>query len=277
MAVYRYPPEVHEFVKLWAPVYRDADLAEECNKLFGTNFNVDRMKAFRNNHNYRNGHKQWSKEEYWRYQKRYPQGMYEFIRDNSWGVPSKDMARMVKEKFGVEFSAVGMKQFRQRHGIKSGLTGWYQRGHSPGNKGRKIEEYMSPEAVAKVRQSTFKKGHRPANEKELGSIMVMKGRKYIKVSQAEYLWDRWKPYNHYIWEQHHGPVPEGRKIMHKDGDPMNCDIDNLELVTFAELVTMNRKGYRSKDPEQTMTGLAVVRLMNKAKEKRTQRKGEEDD
>ena len=95
MAVYRYPPEVHEFVKEWAPKLRDRDLAEACNKKLGTNFTAGSMKAFRGNHGYRNGKKQYTKEEYWKYQTYYPQGMYEFIRDNSWNVGSADMARMV--------------------------------------------------------------------------------------------------------------------------------------------------------------------------------------
>ena len=129
--VYRYPPEVHEFVKTNATKMRDSMLAEECNKTLGTNFTASTMKAFRGNHGYRNGKKQWTKEEYWKYQRRYPEGMYEFIRDNSWGVSSREMAEMVNEKFGTDFSQTMMKQFRQRHGIKSGVTGWYRKGNPP--------------------------------------------------------------------------------------------------------------------------------------------------
>ncbi len=137
MAVYRYPQEVHDFVKEWSPKLRDQDLAKACNEALGTGFTAQSMKAFRCNHGYRNGKKQWTKEEYWKYQTRYPQGMYEFVRDNSWNVGSKEMAEMVNEKFGTSFTPTMMKQFRQRHGIKSGLTGWYQKGHAPGNKGKK--------------------------------------------------------------------------------------------------------------------------------------------
>ena len=95
MAVYRYPQEVHDFVKKWSPKRRDQDLAKACNEELGTSFTAQSMKAFRGNHGYRNGKKQRTKEEYWKYQTRYPQGMYEFIRDNSWNVSSKDMAEMV--------------------------------------------------------------------------------------------------------------------------------------------------------------------------------------
>ena len=88
MAIYRYPPEVHEFVKSHCEKLRDDDLAEECNKALGTAFTAKSMKSFRNNWGYKNGKKQWTSEEYWKYQKHYPKGMYECVRDNSWGVSS---------------------------------------------------------------------------------------------------------------------------------------------------------------------------------------------
>ena len=122
MAVYRYPQEVHDLVKEWAPKLRDRELAALVNDKCGTSFTDQSMKAFRGNHGYRNGMKQWTGAEYWKYQTKYPQGMYEYIRDNSWGVSSKEMAERVKELFGYEMTPTCMKQFRQRHGIKSGVT-----------------------------------------------------------------------------------------------------------------------------------------------------------
>jgi hypothetical protein len=32
------------------------------------------------------------------------------------------------------------------------------------------------------------------------------------------------------WERHHGPVPDGYEVHHKDLDKQNNDISNLELV-----------------------------------------------
>lgn len=32
-----------------------------------------------------------------------------------------------------------------------------------------------------------------------------------------------------VWEMFNGPIPEGRQVMFKDGNPLNCKIGNLEL------------------------------------------------
>lgn len=37
-----------------------------------------------------------------------------------------------------------------------------------------------------------------------------------------------------IWRDHHGDIPDGHVIHHKDGDRSNNDIDNLECVTHSE-------------------------------------------
>lgn len=272
MAVYRYPPEVHEFVQKWAPKLRDQELAAKCNAELGTNFTAAKMKAFRGNHGYRNYKKQWTPEEYWKYQTQYPQGMYEFIRDNSWGVSSKEMAEMVNEKFGTDFSPTQMKSFRQRHGIKSGVTGWYQKGHAPGNKGKKLEEYVTdPERVADIKKrmapTQFKKGQKAINEYPLGTIVITSdGYKIRKRSMTGELWERWEFLHRAVWEEHNGPVPEGMMISFLDSNRLNCDIDNLMLITKGEGAALTRLGLRSEDPDLTDAGLNLIRLKKAAKD-----------
>lgn len=42
---------------------------------------------------------------------------------------------------------------------------------------------------------------------------------------------RWKPYARWWWEKNRGPVPEGRLVLHKDGDDLNDAPGNLILGT----------------------------------------------
>ena len=276
MAVYRYPPEVHEFVKDHACKLRDQELAAACNDALGTHFTASSMKAFRGNHGYKNYKKQWSSEEYWKYQTKYPQGMYEFIRDNSWGVSSQEMADMCNEKFGTHWTKDGMKQFRQRHGIKSGCTGWYQKGHPPGNKGKKLEEYVGEERAAEIKKklapTQFKKGNAPMNELPIGSIVVNKeGYKLRKRQMEGTLWERWEFLHRAVWAEHNGPIPEGMMVIFRDGNRLNCDISNLTLVSKKENAALNKLGLRSEDPDLTDTGINLVRLRLAAKEAKKRR------
>ena len=274
MSIYRYPPEVHEFVKRLAPVLRDEELALACNKELGTSFTKDSMKSFRGNHGYKNYQKQWTSEEYWKYQTRWPRGMFEFIRDNSWGVSSQAMADMVNEKFGTDFTAQRMKCFRAKYKIRSGETGWFRKGHSPGNKGRKQSEYCTPEAIEASRKHQFKKGQKPPNQLPVGSIRCNKHGYLIRKKQMEGTqWERWEFLHRAVWEEYNGPVPDGMAVIFKNGDKSNCSIDNLMLISRAELATMVKKGLISEDPELTEAGLAMVRLMQKARD--LKKRGEE--
>lgn len=42
-----------------------------------------------------------------------------------------------------------------------------------------------------------------------------------------------------VWEILNGPIPDGRQVMFKDGNPLNCKIDNLELN-----VIIDRSAYK---------------------------------
>lgn len=37
-------------------------------------------------------------------------------------------------------------------------------------------------------------------------------------------------YHRYLWEQHNGSIPAGYKVYFKDGNQLNCRIDNLECL-----------------------------------------------
>lgn len=274
--IWAYPPEVHEFVREWCKHLRDADLARECNERFGTDFTASSMKAFRGNHGYRSGlgHGLTSEE----YEARhYPEGMLAYIREHSWGVPSKEMAEQVNAKFGTSFTATAMKQFRQRHGIKSGLTGWFRKGREPGNKGKRLEEYINdPERVEDIREkiakTQFKPGHHPKNKLPVGTIVKnTDGYLLRKKSMQGTQWERWEMLHRAIWEEQNGPIPKGMMLTFLDGDRTNCSIENLELITQRENSLLLRRGFRSGDAELTKAGILAVRLEIAAKEKEKER------
>lgn len=48
------------------------------------------------------------------------------------------------------------------------------------------------------------------------------------------------------WENHYGSIPNGYIIHHKDGNKLNWDIDNLELLSRCEHVNEHRDVVKQK-------------------------------
>jgi len=64
-------------------------------------------------------------------------------------------------------------------------------------------------------------------------------------NQKGYLIVRFKnkviPLHRYIWEQHHGKIPRGMEIHHKDHDITHNHLNNYELITKKD--NLKRKRY----------------------------------
>lgn len=81
----------------------------------------------------------------------------------------------------------------------------------------------------------------------------------------------WVPLHNLIWEELHGPIPDGHFIRYLDGDVRNLDPSNLILVTRAENVIANRWQAQGALPEG---GITTLILLAKIREKlRTQNQG----
>ncbi len=49
----------------------------------------------------------------------------------------------------------------------------------------------------------------------------------------------WRPEHRVIWEEHNGPVPEGMVIHHIDGTKINNNIENLQMMTPSDHVSLH--------------------------------------
>jgi hypothetical protein len=69
----------------------------------------------------------------------------------------------------------------------------------------------------------------------LGSTSVRAdGIRYIKIAYDGPKQRRWVQYARFLWETINGPVPAGKRVLHRDGDVSNDDIRNLMLGTAAD-------------------------------------------
>jgi hypothetical protein len=112
-------------------------------------------------------------------------------------------------------------------------------GEVPPNKGKRQKEWMSARGRKKVKASQFKKGNLPHNTRSDFDIVIRRdssGHDYqhIRVSLS-----KWIPLHRYNWERVHGKIPPKMKLVFKDGNTMNCAVNNLELLTAAELMKRN--------------------------------------
>jgi hypothetical protein len=91
------------------------------------------------------------------------------------------------------------------------------------------------------KETQFKKGNLPHNTLYDGCVRI----RHHKRDNRDYQWIRiskgnWKMYSRYVWEQHNGKIPAAHIIVHKDGNTLNCDITNLEMISMAENIKRNR-------------------------------------
>lgn len=192
------------------------------------------------------------------YSAKYPKGMEAFIKSIAEGKSTAELVEAVNNKFGAGTIGIRqMKAYKKNHGINTGLTGQFEAGHIPVNKGKK----MSAEVYAKAAPTMFKKGDIPANHMNIGEYThTTDGYLVRKVQEQGTQWERFEFVHRKVWEEHNGPIPEGKMVSFLDGDKDNCNIDNLVLIDNHENLELNRSKLRFSEAEFTKAGLAVAKV-----------------
>jgi len=184
----------------------------------------------------------------------------EFIKANYQLLIQIELTEAFNIAFNDEKTVQQIRSFTRNHRIRSGRTGYFDKGHESWNKGTK--------GLTHRNRTSFKKGDIPKNTKPLGAERVDNKDGYIHVKIAEpdpytKATTRYKQKHVVIWEKKHGPVPKGMAVIFKDGKRLNCDISNLILVSRAELLNLNQNHYR-EIPEELKAGqLALSKLETK--------------
>ena len=256
----RFPPEVHQFIRENVVGRTAEELAAMTNAAFGTNFTKETMRGYKNNHKLKSGtpcglpkgHPS----------RLFPAPVADFIRSNYKGIGAQKMTSMVNQEFNTAYSVSQITAYYKNHKLNSGLTGRFQKGHVPPNKGNKGV------CAPGCEKTQFKKGHTPANKLPIGTILT-KADGYVWKKIGEGARD-WRQLHILNWEEAHGPVPDGYLIIFKDGDHQNCALDNLTMVTRGEHAVMNKSGLRPESPEYMDSAILIAKIKiaaNKRKKK----------
>lgn len=167
-----------------------------------------------------------------------------FIRENYMTMPSKRMAdQLNRSDMFIRTRKRQLGLITPRHIIEKFIDdSRVKKGNIPLNKGKKWKDFMSKEGMRNSRKTCFKKGNIPHTTKHDGCIVIKHGHK--KRDGRPYKWIRlskskWQPLHAYNWKRAGNKIPKGYIVVFKNGDTMNCDISNLELISMKENVKRN--------------------------------------
>lgn len=262
----RYPKEVHSFIEENVAGRTTRQLTAMVNERFGEGlFTESSMKSYKANHKLRSGTPCGLPKDH--ASETFPQHVGDYIRANYIGVGPKEMAERLNKRFGASYTSAQLKGFYANHKLSSGLTGHFEKGCVPPNKGKKGVRHAGCE------KGWFAKGHTPFNKLPIGTVL-MKSDGYLWRKLGEGARD-WRQEHILVWEAANGQIPEGHKIIFKDGDRTNCDLGNLAMCSNDVHLQMVRRGLRFEDPELTETGMMVAKVQRAAFGKKVRKKQEE--
>ena len=170
--------------------------------------------------------------------------------------------------FGEPLTESQIGNAKTRYGVKSGTHGGrFQKGMVPYNKGRKWDEFMSPEGQARSLGTCYKEGNMPHNalDKPVGCERVDSKDGYVWVKVAERpsrqdCNDNWRLRHHLAWEEANGPVPPSTMIVFADHDKRNFDPNNLVAVPRDLWVRISQMRMEYHDRESLEACMMRARL-----------------
>lgn len=169
---------------------------------------------------------------------------------------------------GIRKAAEYMQRQREEEALRLrtvGVAHRFKKGLIPPNKGKRMPGY----APGRMAQTQFKKGE-SRNRMPLFSERVVDGYLYVKVAEVPNVVHtvNWKPVHILSWERANGrPMPAGHCLWFRDGDKLNVELSNLELITRAE--NLARNGVH-RYPQELKDVIRLQRKLNKAIQTRKQ-------
>lgn len=152
---------------------------------------------------------------------------------------------------------------RFRRGYHPGKGTQFKTGHVAWNKGMKG-------LILGGIETQFKPGNRSGTAEKLyqpiGTERISKdGYIQRKINDDMPMQRRWRGVHIINWEAINGPLPKGHVLVFKDGNKRNTAVENLDLLSRAEL--MRRNSYHTNYPKEVAQLVqlrgAIARQINK--------------
>lgn len=141
---------------------------------------------------------------------------------------------------GLKKSPEYLRSLVSERFLNEGVKTRFKPGDVSWNKGMSQEDFLTPEALEKVKKTQFKKGLVPHNHQPIGSERITKDG-YIEVKYQDVSFNKNYILKHrLVWIQANGPIPKGMALEFIDGDKMNVVLENLRLISRKELLFKNQ-------------------------------------
>lgn len=240
------------------------------NRQFGLNKTETAIKSTLNNHKIRCGRKPADRIN--SRNREYTNAQVSFIREHCGRMSKKELLKLFNNEFSANMTLLKLKGLMANRKINSGRTGYFPKGHTPWNEGTKGNRLTGPN------KGSFLKGNIPPTQKQLWTERINKdGFIEMKVPEQNPHTGAKTRYRHkhvWVWEQANGPVPKGFVVSLIDGDRLNCQLSNLMLLHRAELLHLNKNGYKDAPADLKPIVLSMVRLKLRTKARMAERTAE---
>ena len=161
----------------------------------------------------------------------------------------KELAELINSEFGTSYTRIQIQAKCTSLGLKASTDGRLKKGGAAWNNGVKNSTGYS--------KTRWKKGNVPHTAAPVGHEYITKDG-YI---ECKFEGERQMKLKHkYLWEKANGPIPKGHALIFRNGIKTDCRLDNLMLVSRAELLAMNRRFKELQRPETRETVALLAKL-----------------
>ncbi|RSC23518.1 HNH endonuclease signature motif containing protein [Acinetobacter sp. FDAARGOS_515] len=176
----------------------------------------------------------------------------DFIKSNC-SLERKILTEKTNLKFGTTFTVDQIKSLCTRKKWNTGRTGCFEKGLKPWNVGTK--------GLTTANKTSFKKGQKTWNKKPIGYERICPKDGYILIKIAEPSVFDLK--HRIVWEKANGAVPLDHVIAFKNQDRTDCRLENLILMSKAEMVRYSQSFHKLATPQSNEACLLMAKIKNK--------------
>lgn len=133
----------------------------------------------------------------------------------------------------------------------------FKPGHKTWNKGKPGSTGNHPNS----RRTQFKKGNKPHTWQPIGFERITKdGYLERKITDTGVTRNDFVAVHRIVWEEAHGPIPEGHVVVFRSDNKLDHRLENLELISRTELMLRNS---RHNYPPELIPAMAQVSQLRK--------------